>query len=47
MEEVRASVLELLIGECYVQLENYFLDGTKAEAKANRNTWEWVRSTRR
>ncbi|MCK4741744.1 MAG: hypothetical protein KAS80_05630 [Anaerolineales bacterium] len=38
---------ELLIGECYVQLEDYFLDGTKVEANANRYTWEWARSTRR
>jgi len=47
MEEALAPVPELLIGECYVQLEDYFLDGTKVEANANRYTWEWARSTRR
>jgi transposase len=46
MEQVFASVLELLIEEGYVKLEHYFLDGTKIEANANRYTWVWAKSTR-
>jgi len=47
MEQVFASVLELLIEEGYVKLEHYFLDGTKIEANANRYSWVWAKSTRR
>ena len=47
MEQVFASVLDLLIEEGYVKLEHYFLDGTKIEANANRYTWVWAKSTRR
>lgn len=46
MEQVFASVLELLIEEGYVKLENYFLDGTKIEANANRYSYVWAKSTR-
>jgi transposase len=46
IQQVFASVLELLIEEGYVKLEHYFLDGTKIEANANRYTWVWARSTR-
>lgn len=45
MEQVFASVLELLIEEGYVKLEHYFLDGTKVEANANRYSWVWAKST--
>jgi transposase len=47
MEQVFASVLDLLIEEGYVKLEHYFLDGTKIEANANRYSWVWAKSTRR
>src|SRR5512139_287949 len=46
IEDIFTSVLELLIGEGYVKLENYFLDGTKIEANANRYSWVWAKSTR-
>jgi transposase len=46
MEQVFASVLELLIEEGYVKLEHYFLDGTKIEANANRYSWVWAKSTK-
>lgn len=46
IEDVFASVLELLIDEGYVRLEHYFLDGTKIEANANRYSWVWAKSTR-
>jgi transposase len=47
IEEIFTSVLELLIEEKYVKLENYFLDGTKIEANANKYSWVWAKSTRR
>jgi transposase len=47
IEDIFTSVLELLIGEGYVKLENYFLDGTKIEANANKYSWVWGRSTKR
>jgi transposase len=47
IEEMFTSVLELLIEEGYVKLDNYFLDGTKMEANANKYSWVWAKSTRR
>ncbi|ACB84737.1 transposase IS4 family protein [Natranaerobius thermophilus JW/NM-WN-LF] len=47
IDEVFASVLELLIKEGYVKFENYFLDGTKVEANANRYSFVWKKSTDR
>jgi transposase len=47
MEEIFASVLELLIEEGYVKLEHYFLDGTKIEANAGKYTYVWAKSTKR
>lgn len=41
IDEVFASVLELLIDEGYIKFENYFLDGTKIEANANKYTFVW------
>ena len=39
IDEIFKNVLELLIEEDLVKLENYFLDGTKIEANANRYTY--------
>lgn len=47
IEDIFTAVLELLIEEGYVKLENYFLDGTKIEANANKYSWVWAKSTRR
>lgn len=44
LETVFTAVLQLLIDEGYVQLENYFLDGTKIEANANRYTFVWKKA---
>jgi len=44
IEEVFTSVLELLVGEGYVKLENYFVDGSKIEANANRHKVVWAKS---
>jgi transposase len=46
-EEVFTAVVALLIEEGYVKLENYFVDGTKMEANANKHTAVWAKSTRR
>jgi transposase len=45
IEIVFGEVLEYLIEAGYVKLENYFLDGTKIEANANKYSWVWGRST--
>lgn len=47
IDEVFTSILQLLIEEGYVKLENYFLDGTKIEANANRYTYVWKKSVDR
>ena len=46
IEEIFTSVLELLVEAGYIKLENYFLDGTKIEANANKYSWVWGKSTR-
>jgi transposase len=43
--EVFIALLKMLVEEGYVKLENYFLDGTKMEANANRYTYIWAKST--
>lgn len=47
IEVIFTSVLELLMEGGYVKLENYFLDGTKIEANANKYSWVWAKSTKR
>lgn len=47
IEEIFLAVLSLLIDGGYVKLEDYFLDGTKVEANANRYTFVWAKSTQR
>lgn len=47
IDDVFSSILELLIEDGYVKLENYFLDGTKVEANANRYTFVWGKSTKK
>jgi transposase len=47
IEDIFSSVLSLLIEEGYVKLENYFVDGTKLEANANKYQWVWAKNTRR
>src|SRR3972149_283365 len=37
----------LLMEEGYVKLENYFVDGTKVEANANRYKAVWAKNTQR
>jgi transposase len=47
IEDIFTSVLELLIAEKYIKLENYFVDGTKMEANANKYSWVWGKNTQR
>ena len=47
IEEVFLAVLSLLIEGGYVKLEDYFVDGTKVEANANRYTYVWAKSNQR
>ncbi|GAB6928888.1 IS1182 family transposase [Paenibacillus sp. JCM 10914] len=41
LETVFTTVLQFLAEEKYVQLDHYFVDGTKIEANANRYTFVW------
>ncbi|WP_028589927.1 IS1182 family transposase [Paenibacillus massiliensis] len=41
LEAVFTAVLQFLADEKYVSLEQYFVDGTKIEANANRYTFVW------
>lgn len=47
IEEIFTSVLMLLLEAGYIHLENYFLDGTKLEANANKYSFVWAKNTRR
>lgn len=41
IEDVFYEVIKLLIEKKYIKLQNYFLDGTKIEANANKYTFVW------
>jgi transposase len=45
VEEVFYGVVEQLLDEGYIDLEKYFVDGTKLEANANRYSFVWRKST--
>ena len=47
MQEVFTEVLEYLVETGYIRLENYFLDGTKIEANANKYSFIWKKSTKK
>lgn len=47
IDDVFASVVKLLVEQEYIKLENYFLDGTKIEANANKYTYVWAKNTKR
>ena len=44
LDKIFTAVLEFLVEESYVKLEDYFVDGTKIEANANRYTFVWKKS---
>ncbi len=45
IDRVFTSVLEYLVEGGYVKLENYFVDGTKIEANANKHKVVWAKKT--
>ena len=45
--EIFAAVLQILVEGGYVKLENYFVDGTKLEANANKYSFVWAKNTKR
>jgi transposase len=47
INEIFGAVLTLLVEGGYVKLENYFVDGTKLEANANKYSFVWAKNTQR
>ena len=47
ISSVFGSVVMLLVEGGYVKLENYFVDGTKIEANANKYSFVWAKNTNR
>ena len=47
IDELFYSLIDILEEMKLIKLENYFLDGTKIEANANRYTWVWKKSNKR
>ena len=47
VEEVFYGIIEQLLDLGYIDLEKYFVDGTKLEANANRYSFVWRKSTER
>ncbi|KEF38794.1 transposase, IS4 family [Schinkia azotoformans MEV2011] len=45
MDELFEAMIHKLIEENYITMENYFLDGTKIEANANKYSFVWKKST--
>lgn len=46
IEDVFYDVVHLLLEKGYIRLENYFLDGTKIEANANKYTFVWNKAVK-
>ncbi len=47
IDQVFSSMVIFLTDNKYIKLENYFVDGTKIEADANRHSHVWSKNTRR
>ena len=47
IEDVFYDVIRLLVDRNYIRMENYFLDGTKIEANANKYTFVWNKAVKR
>ena len=47
IDEVFYAVVEQLLEQGYIDLEKYFIDGTKIEANANRYSYVWKKNTKR
>jgi transposase len=46
-EQIFTNVVSLLIEQGYIEFENYFLDGTKIEANANKYSYVWKKNNQR
>ena len=46
IEDIFYEVIKLLIDKKYISMQNYFLDGTKIEANANKYTFVWNKSVK-
>lgn len=46
IEDIFYEVVKLLIDKKYIKLQDYFLDGTKIEANANKYSFVWNKSVR-
>ncbi len=44
IEDIFYDIIRLLIEQGYIKMQNYFLDGTKIEANANKYTFTWSKS---
>jgi len=47
MDELFETMIQKLIADNYITMEQYFLDGTKIEANANKYSFVWKKSTLR
>jgi len=47
VEEVFYGIIEQLLDRGYIDLERYFVDGTKIEANANKYSFVWRKSTKK
>lgn len=47
IDELFATMIQKLIADNYITMENYFLDGTKIEANANKYSFVWKKSVLR
>jgi len=47
IDEIFGELLNLLMEGGYIKFENYFVDGTKLQADANRYTAVWAKNTKR
>jgi DNA-binding IscR family transcriptional regulator len=47
IDDIFTEVVRLLITEGYIKFEDYFLDGTKIEANANKHSCVWKKNTDR
>ena len=47
INEVFQQLTKYLVAKGLVKLENYFLDGTKIEANANKYSFVWEKSTQK
>jgi transposase len=47
IDEIFVALLVVLVEDEYIRLEDYFVDGTKIEANANRYSFVWGKNTQR